>query len=67
MASRANPISEAVAGRDLRLMVEAEYLVPKGEKRGRYYLASEKLTQIRREIALTRDPQDDSDPFELVA
>ena len=48
-------------------MVEAEYLVPKGEKRGRYYLASEKLTQIRREIALTRDPQDDSDPFELVA
>jgi hypothetical protein len=61
------PISEAVASRDLRLMVEAGYLVPKGEKRGRYYLASEELVLLRREIIDARDPQDDSDPFASAA
>jgi len=61
------PISEAVASRDLRLMVENDLLVPMGEKRGRYYLASDKLFEIRRAIINARDPQDDSDPFESVA
>ncbi len=56
-------ISEAVASRDLRQLVEADLLVPKGEKRGRFYLPSESLWTLRQEIIRARDPRDDSDPF----
>jgi Fic family protein len=59
------PISEAVAGRDLRQLVEAELLIPKGERRGRYYLASPRLRKFREDIIQSRDPRDDSDPFAL--
>lgn len=61
------PISEAVAGRDLRQLVEVGLLVPKGERRGRYYLASPKLRQQREAIIQARDPRDDSDPFATAA
>jgi Fic family protein len=57
------PISEAVASRDLRQLVETGLLVPKGEKRGRYYLPSEELWKMRQTIIATRDSRDDSDPF----
>jgi Fic family protein len=57
------PISEAVAGRDLRLLVEAGLLIPKGERRGRYYLRSPELRSYREAITRARDPRDDSDPF----
>lgn len=61
--SEEEPISEAVATRDLRQLVEAGLLVPRGEKRGRIYLASKELWQMRRHIIDGRDPRDDSDPF----
>jgi Fic family protein len=39
-------ISETVASRDLKRLTELSYLVPFGEKRGRYYEASEKLKAL---------------------
>jgi Fic family protein len=56
-------IAEQVAGRDLRLMADAGLLVPHGERRGRYYIASGHLRRIRQAIIDARDPRDDSDPF----
>jgi Fic family protein len=60
-------ISEAVASRDLRQLVEAELLVPRGERRGRFYLPSPQLIEVRREIIEARDKRDDSDPFARAA
>jgi Fic family protein len=57
-------ISEAVASRDLRQLVELGLLVPRGEKRGRFYLRSRELWDMRQEIIKARDRRDDSDPFE---
>ncbi|MHB1500640.1 MAG: Fic family protein [Candidatus Dormibacteria bacterium] len=56
-------ISEAVASRDLLRLVELALLVPKGEKRGRFYLPSRELWTMRQEIIRGRDRRDDSDPF----
>ncbi len=58
-------ISEAVASRDLRQLVEAGLLVSRGEKRGRFYLPAPELAELRREIIKTRNPRDDRDPFAL--
>ncbi len=56
-------ISDAVASRDLRLLVDRGLLIPHGEKRGRYYVASKELARLRQDIIDDRDPRDDSDPF----
>jgi Fic family protein len=56
-------ITEATASRDLQRLVEAQLLVPSGEKRGRYYTAGPVLRQIRDVITTMRNPRDDSDPF----
>lgn len=66
-ASANEPISEATASRDLRQLVDVGLLAPRGEKRGRVYLASEELWTMRQDIVTTRDPRDDSDPFEVAA
>lgn len=60
-------ISEAVASRDLRQLVEAGLLIPRGEKRGRFYIRSQELWAMRQEIINARDVRDDSDPFEAAA
>jgi Fic family protein len=56
-------VSEQTASRDLRQLVDTRLLVAEGEKRGRYYVASSQIKQLRREIVDERDPRDDSDPF----
>lgn len=56
-------ITEATASRDLQRLVDAGLLVPRGEKRGRFYIASGELRQIRQAIIASRDPRDDADPF----
>jgi len=56
-------ITDATAGRDLRQMVAAEVLEPRGEKRGRYYVATGFLTALRQRITDSRDPRDNADPF----
>lgn len=56
-------ITEATASRDLRQLVEADLLEPRGEKRGRFYVARPELIEIRRAIVAMRNRRDDSDPF----
>lgn len=58
-----NQISEAVASRDLQRLTAAGLLVSRGEKRGRYYLASPDLRTLR---AASRQPRGAADPYELV-
>jgi Fic family protein len=47
-------ISEAMASRDLMALAKSGLLVPKGEKRGRYYTASEVLTEMRQRVSENR-------------
>jgi Fic family protein len=53
-------ISDPLASRDLRALVDAGLLVPQGERRGRHYVASERLIQAR---AATRAKKVTTDPF----
>ncbi len=56
-------ISENVASRDLKQLVDSGLLVPNGERRGRYYTASEFVLAIREK---TREPRSaPEDPFDL--
>ena len=55
-------ISEFAAGRDLKQMVQRGLLEPRGEKRGRFYVAAPTLTDIARGI-LERNPIARTDPF----
>jgi Fic family protein len=56
-------VSDAMATRDLRAMADAGLLVAHGERRGRFYTASEGLRAIAVEIRGRRPRLDDSDPF----
>ncbi len=59
-------ITEATASRDLRQLVNADLIAPRGEKRGRYYVARPELVGIRQMVVSARDKRDDSDPFATV-
>lgn len=54
-------VSNQVATRDLRALVQVGLLVPKGEKRGRCYVASPALLGIRDKTREPKAPQED--PF----
>lgn len=56
-------ISDVVASRDLKRLCEIGLLSPIGEKRGRYYLATDKLKELR---ASTRDNERSGNPYELL-
>ena len=49
-----------LASRDLKALVEADLLVPKGERRGRYYMAAPVVADIRE---ISRLPKNIADPF----
>jgi hypothetical protein len=51
------------AGRDLQQLVARGFLIPNGEKRGRFYTAAEPVSSIWRQIRAGRPARDDSDPF----
>lgn len=53
-------VSEFVAGRDLKKMVDCGLLIPHGERRGRYYVGSNALLSIRQRM---REPRTEEDPF----
>ena len=53
-------ISDPLASRDLRALVDAGLLMPRGERRGRHYVAGEWLVQAR---AATRAKKVTTDPF----
>lgn len=58
-------LSEAVASRDLRALVEADLLVAHGEKRGRYYLATTELSRLGERSRRPLSPRD-GDPYAAV-
>jgi Fic family protein len=60
-------ISENVASRDLKLLVDRDLLNPHGEKRGRFYTASKELRGLWQEVIDSRDARDESDPFSASA
>ncbi|WP_300007722.1 Fic family protein [Pseudonocardia sp.] len=60
-------ITDVTAGRDLRGLVEAGLLEPRGQKRGRVYVARDELIDIRRRVTALRTGRDDSDPFAATA
>jgi hypothetical protein len=57
-------VSDVVASRDLRHLADVGLLVPRGEKRGRYYVASESLRRMG-EAASAGETHKVPDPFEL--
>ena len=65
-ASDKDDLTDQMASRDLHDLVEANLLLPQGEKRGRFYLAGPEIAAARQAIIQSRDPKDDSDPFAAV-
>lgn len=59
-------VSDLTASRDLKQMVDKSVLVAVGERRGRYYVASEELKQIASSIRESRPAKGCDDPFDLV-
>jgi Fic family protein len=53
-------ISDQVASKDLQNLAKLGLLIPQGERRGRYYVASEWLRKIRED---NREPRIETDPF----
>lgn len=66
-ASTGDEISDLTATRDLQAMVRANLLMPRGETRGRYYVASAPILDLRAEIRSRRPPRDEYDPFTVAA
>jgi Fic family protein len=60
-------ISDLTATRDLKHLVDAGLFEAVGERRGRYYIASNSLRREWAEIRNRRTPRDDDDPFRIVA
>ena len=58
-----NNISDVVASRDLKKLCDHDWLMPVGEKRGRFYTATKKLADIR---AQNRGARRVPDPYQLV-
>jgi Fic family protein len=56
-------VTEFIASRDLRRLSELGLLLPNGEKRGRYYLGSLEVREIRQKV---RDRTPVPDPYELI-
>jgi Fic family protein len=65
-AAMGEEVSDLTASRDLKAMVDVGLLEAVGERRGRYYLAGEALTQIREQIRMGRPPRSSDDPFAIV-
>lgn len=53
-------VSDNLASRDLKMLVDARFLLPEGEKRGRFYVAGPRVGEIRRRFRL---PGAVDDPF----
>ncbi len=60
---RESEISAQIAKRDLKILVSEGFLMAKGEKRGRYYVASDFLKGLYEQARVARDIHD---PFEAV-
>ena len=56
-------VSNNLASRDLKALVDAKLIMPEGERRGRYYIASDVVRAIRERHRMPRGLED---PFDLV-
>ncbi|MGH8903845.1 MAG: Fic family protein [Egibacteraceae bacterium] len=56
-------VSDQTASRDLRALVEAELLEPRGEKRGRFYLATRALRGLREATRQSVRVDEHVDPY----
>ena len=56
-------VSEQTAGRDLKSLADRGLLIPHGERRGRYYVASASVRILLREIKQSRDPLNDRESY----
>lgn len=56
-------VSDLVASRDLATLVDRGLLTPKGERRGRHYIAGEPLQAIRKSLDARREQIED--PFDM--
>jgi Fic family protein len=56
-------ITEPTASKDLWRLVDADLLVPHGQKRARFYTASERVLDLRHALVSGRDPRNNADPF----
>lgn len=65
-SSTGDEISELTATRDLQAMVKSGLLTPRGETRGRFYIAGPPLSEMRDRVRKSRPPREEYDPF-LVA
>lgn len=65
-AAVGDEISDLTASRDLRALSEKGLAEAIGERRGRYYLASDTLASLREEVRAARPAKAAEDPFELV-
>jgi len=59
-------VSDYAGGRDLKRLVEAGLLYPRGEKRGRYYLATEHLLALGDSVRERDRQAEQEDPFAAV-
>ena len=59
-------VSEYAGGRDLKRLVEAGLLEPRGEKRGRYYVASQRLAALAQPAWEVGREWEREDPFEAI-
>ena len=57
-------VSDLVASRDLKALVDADLLVPIGAKRGRYYTRTPLLADIDAQARSRRAPEAMEDPFD---
>jgi Fic family protein len=60
------PIPDQTASRDLRAIVTAGLFEPIGDTRGRYYVATEELTNAWLKVRAERPPRVTDDPFDVV-
>jgi len=60
-------VSDQVASRDLRLLVDAGYFEARGERRGRFYVRTGRLAELDARIRAQRSQGAEDDPFVLAA
>lgn len=65
-AAEGEEISDLTASRDLKAMVDGGLITPVGERRGRYYVASDALRTLHEEVRSGRPPKSADDPFAIV-
>lgn len=58
-------ISMLTASRDLAALVQSGLLIARGERRGRHYVGSLGVEQLRARIRASRPPREESDPFKV--